>query len=1012
MKRHVSMWFVVWIVLGLLATAACGGGDSTVTDDGGTDVEEIGDVEDVPDDATDVPDRVDGDVIDEGTEAETDVSPTCGDGIVDLGEDCDDANDVEGDGCDNDCTYSCTSSTECDDGNDCNGTESCTDHACVDGTPPADGTACTQPSGEPGVCRGGACVGADCGNGTVDTGEECDDGNTDDTDACLSTCQSASCGDGHVWEGTEACDDGNDLPDDGCESDCTFSCTTDAECSDGEACNGEETCGASHACVDGTPPAEGTACTLPDGRAGVCRGGVCAAPECGNGTVDAGEECDDGNTDNTDACLSTCRNASCGDGFVWAGHETCDGDSARACTSSCDTTGTETCDACNWSACVPPPETCNGLDEDCVEGPDNGFTCVMGATGSCTTTCSSTGSRTCSTACEWGTCVPPAEVCNGADDDCVGGADNGFDCVRASTQSCTTSCASTGNQTCSDTCAWGSCAPPAEICNGVDDDCVGGADNGFDCVRDATRSCTTTCSSTGTETCGSTCAWGACVPPAETCNGHDDDCDGICDDGFGCCAGTTVTCTTTCGSTGVGACTATCGLPSGTACTPPVETCNGLDDDCVGGADNGFDCVMGATRTCTVGACTGTQTCGTSCTWSACDLGTAPRNDTCGGAMMLTLGTPARGTTCAAHDDYTPPGTCVGSSSTPAPDVTYVFRLTTRSNVVLDTVGTAWDTVLYLYAAACSGTPIACNDDGGGSGTTSRISITLDPGTYYVVVDGYFTTNTGPFVLNSTATVSGDECLDAIPLTLAATGGRTTATGSTAAYTNSTGSCGGTGTPARDVWYTFTLARRELVFINTYGSAFDTQLGLLTSCGGLAPVCEDDDCSTQQDQIARNLAAGTYYVLMDGWNGASGNYTLNIEHLPVGSDGSPTVLPSGLATYTGNTMSMTPGRVTGSCGGDRAPEDTYYWTTCPADAGGAFSATTCGSGTSYDSLIYVRSGATGTDLACNDDASPACTPSDASRINATIPGGAGIFALYIDGFGTSAGNYTAAISRP
>jgi cysteine-rich repeat protein len=45
-----------------------------------------------------------------------------------------------------------------------------------------------------------------CGNGVIDTGEACDDGNTVDTDACTSTCQIAVCGDGVVYAGVEECD--------------------------------------------------------------------------------------------------------------------------------------------------------------------------------------------------------------------------------------------------------------------------------------------------------------------------------------------------------------------------------------------------------------------------------------------------------------------------------------------------------------------------------------------------------------------------------------------------------------------------------------------------------------------------------------------------------------------------------------------------------------------------------------------------------------------------------------
>jgi cysteine-rich repeat protein len=52
---------------------------------------------------------------------------------------------------------------------------------------------------------------------------------------------------------------------------------------------------------------------------------------CGNSTREGAEECDDGNRDNTDACLNDCTDAGCGDGFVWAGVEECD-DTSGFCT--------------------------------------------------------------------------------------------------------------------------------------------------------------------------------------------------------------------------------------------------------------------------------------------------------------------------------------------------------------------------------------------------------------------------------------------------------------------------------------------------------------------------------------------------------------------------------------------------------------------------------------------------------------------------------------------------------
>jgi len=69
-----------------------------------------------------------------------------------------------------------------------------------------------------------------------------------------------------------------------------------------------------------------------------------------------------------------------------------------------------------------------------------------------------------------------------------------------------------------------------EICDGYDNDDDGEADEDFVCVRGQTRSCTTSCDSTGTQACDSSCAWGSCEPPSETCNGVDDDCDGEVDE--------------------------------------------------------------------------------------------------------------------------------------------------------------------------------------------------------------------------------------------------------------------------------------------------------------------------------------------------------------------------------------------------------------------------------------------------------------------------------------------------
>jgi cysteine-rich repeat protein len=59
-----------------------------------------------------------------------------------------------------------------------------------------------------------------CGNGLRDPDEECDDGDGDDHDGCLTTCKLARCGDGIVRRGVEECDDGEGPPDLGCTAGC------------------------------------------------------------------------------------------------------------------------------------------------------------------------------------------------------------------------------------------------------------------------------------------------------------------------------------------------------------------------------------------------------------------------------------------------------------------------------------------------------------------------------------------------------------------------------------------------------------------------------------------------------------------------------------------------------------------------------------------------------------------------------------------------------------------------
>jgi len=248
------------------------------------------------------------------------VGNTCGNGILELDEECDDGNLSDED----DCLGTCRRA-RCGDGFIWEEVENCDDGNLDNGD----------------FCLA-TCVPATCGDGFVQSGvEECDDANLVDGDACTNACTRARCGDGVLRAGLEACDDGNARNDDACLSNCMR-----ATCGDGYVRIGVEQCDNGGRNSDTIANACPTDCRLPvstDAAAGgsaihsaqrtpknvsavaPTTGAAPAYPTCGDGRVDAGELCDDGNESNLDACLTDCTPARCGDGFLRVGVEQCDG---------------------------------------------------------------------------------------------------------------------------------------------------------------------------------------------------------------------------------------------------------------------------------------------------------------------------------------------------------------------------------------------------------------------------------------------------------------------------------------------------------------------------------------------------------------------------------------------------------------------------------------------------------------------------------------------------------------
>lgn len=142
-----------------------------------------------------------------------------------------------------------------------------------------------------------------CGDRVVDPGEECDDGNERNDDACLANCRTARCGDGQVWLGVELCDDGNRDNTDDCTNDCRT-----ATCGDGYVHALTEDCDDGNRQDGDTCPAT---CQLESASATVA--------DTTGSTSGLSSPSDSGPTSSSDAGLSSSSDSGLGDDTSWSG---------------------------------------------------------------------------------------------------------------------------------------------------------------------------------------------------------------------------------------------------------------------------------------------------------------------------------------------------------------------------------------------------------------------------------------------------------------------------------------------------------------------------------------------------------------------------------------------------------------------------------------------------------------------------------------------------------------------
>ena len=247
------------------------------------------------------------------------------------------------------------------------------------------------------------------------------------------------------------------------------------------------------------------------------------------------------------------------------------------------------------------------------------------------------------------------------------------------------------------------------------------------------------------------------------------------------------------------------------------------------------------------------------------------------------------------------------------------------------------------------------------------------------------------------------------------------------------GGCG-VATGPEDVW-SLAFDVPTSVCVNTFGTGFDTVLYARTDCdaGGSEIACNDDSAGGLQSELSLLIDPGQPVALIvDGYSGAAGDYVLSVQPGTCGSPGvelcangydddgdgavdcadidcagtgscinpdacaTARVLP-GFRPAFGDTSDARNDGASRTCNPDgTAPDEVYSWT---APRSGIFCMSSEGS--SFDTVLRVEStcGDPATELACNDDAVGLQSEVEFEAAEGTT------VSVWVDGFNAAAGPY-------
>jgi hypothetical protein len=208
--------------------------------------------------------------------------------------------------------------------------------------------------------------------------------------------------------------------------------------------------------------------------------------------------------------------------------------------------------------------------------------------------------------------------------------------------------------------------------------------------------------------------------------------------------------------------------------------------------------------------------------------------------------------------------------------------------------------------------------------------------------------------------------------------------------------CGSNG--GRDVYYKIHLTSDEAIYLDTFGSNFDSVIRVFHgSCTDGTPpfttVCHDNACGGMQSQGVWDLGAGDNCVVVDQVDNTvtTGSLVLHVER--GGRSGLPIRLGTPVVgTTVGGTDQSTP-----PCDNVPGPDVGYHFTECPS-VSETFTATTCNATTTtWDSALYLRGPGINPNTKCNnDDPTPCASNAGSALTPAATATGPHMFWVIVD----------------